>query len=369
MSAERPLTRTERRATLSASLAGAVCAIAAAYLLLVTVPGMRAEERAFRTAIPCRSDAVDRRCLRPEAATVDMTEEVVSGKSVRHWLSVTQDDGTRHRIEMAVGGSVWSNAKPGDRVTVIYWHGKSRFVDAHNLRAPTEQDPRGNYRLPYSIALGLVPVTALCLWIAYWYGRRSRTSPLLSPWQVAVPTGGALILALGAAATPWLVHGAWMPLLITAGLAVPVVIYIVMASLAARREWKTTDTYPVRPLTSMTEEIFGGQILGDVPYAVSGYTTLIAGPGARFASSPDPTGKFARREAAPTLTALRTRPPYRTDSEKLQIDPRAYVVECVDGDKKVLVITDEKHAPLVMGALLPKPGATPGTAPAAPTVP
>ncbi|MGW1074963.1 hypothetical protein [Streptomyces sp. NPDC002537] len=357
MSAERPLTRTERRATLIASLVGVVCAIAAAYLLLITVPGMRAEERAFRHAVPCRSDAVAKRCLRPEAATVDMTEKVVSGRSHHYWLSVTQDDGSQHRIEMSGSGGVWVNVKPGDRVTVFYWHHKSRFVDFHNKREPTEQDPRGKYRLPYSIALGLVPAAAGSLWAAYWFGRRSDRSPLRMPWQVGVPATGAMLVALIGSATPWFLHGVWKPLGVTAAASVPVLVYVLVASLAERR--KTTDTYPVEPIPLDGEEVFFGSIMGDVPYAVDGYGTLIAAPG-MLASSPDPTGKFARREAASTLTPVRVRPPYRTDTPDGTplLDPGVYVVECIDGDKTVLVLTSKEHAGFVLGALLPVPVAT-----------
>ncbi|MEU3754861.1 hypothetical protein AB0H17_19130 [Streptomyces olivoreticuli] len=233
MSAVSPPSRTERRSTLVTAVVGAVCAIAAAYLLLVTVPGARAEQRAFKTAHSCRYDAVSKKCLRPEAATVNGTETVTSGKSVQHWLSVTEDDGTSHRILMAGRPSVVGKVKPGDRVTVTHWRHKSRFVDFHNRRQPTDDDPRGGYRLPYAIALGLMPVAAGFLWAAYGFGRRSTDSPRRSARQIVLPSAAALLVGVLGAATPWFLHSVWTPLLITgAGTAA----LLTWAVLAARRD-------------------------------------------------------------------------------------------------------------------------------------
>ncbi|WP_162890305.1 hypothetical protein [Streptomyces olivoreticuli] len=231
-------TRMERRSTLVTAVVGAVCAIAAAYLLLVTVPGARAEQRAFKTAHSCRADAVSKKCLRPVAATVNGTETVTSGASAQRWLSVTEDDGTRHRILMAGRPSVVGKVKPGDRVTVTHWHHKSRFVDFHNLRQRTDDDPRGGYRLPYAIALGLLPVAAGFLWAAYRFGRRSTDSPRRSPLQIAVPSAAALLVGVLGAATPWFVHSVWTPLLITgAGTAA----LLAWAVLTARRDRSRQD--------------------------------------------------------------------------------------------------------------------------------
>ncbi len=238
MSAVPPTAHAQRRSTLVTAVAGAVCAIAAAYLLLVTVPGARAEQRAFKAAHPCRSDAVSKKCLRPAAATVNGTETVTSGKSVQRWLSVTEDDGTRHRILMAGRPSVVGKVKPGDRVTVTHWHHKSRFVDFHNRRQPTDDDPRGGYRLPYAIALGLMPVAAGFLWAAYRFGRRSADSPRRSLRQIALPSAAALLLGVLGAATPWFLHSVWTPLLITgAGTAA----LLTWAVLAARRDRPRKD--------------------------------------------------------------------------------------------------------------------------------
>ncbi|MEV6671337.1 hypothetical protein [Streptomyces sp. NPDC051162] len=242
MSAERPpapaRARTGRRSTLVAAVAGAVCAIASAYLLLVTVPGARAEERHFRAAAACRADAVSKKCLRPRTATVDGTETVTSGRSTQWWLSVTQDDGTDHRIRMAGRPRVFHKVQPGDRVTVTYWHQKSRYIDFHNLRETTHDNPRNGYRLPYALALALLPTAAGSLWAAYCFGRRSTDSPRPSPRQLAVPSAAALLAALLGAASPWYVHGVWKPLLITGVATVPLLVHAV---LTLRRDRKLPD--------------------------------------------------------------------------------------------------------------------------------
>ncbi|MFI1799359.1 hypothetical protein ACH427_18695 [Streptomyces sp. NPDC020379] len=242
MSAERPpapaRARTGRRSTLVAAVAGAVCAIASAYLLLVTVPGARAEARHFRAAASCRADAVSKKCLRPETATVDGTETVTSGSSTQWWLSVTQDDGTAHRIRMAGRPRVAHKVKPGDRVTVTYWHHKSRYVDFRNMREATHDDPRNGYRLPYALALALLPAAAGSLWAAYCFGRRSTDSPRPSPRQLAVPSAAALLAALLGAASPWYVHGVGKPLLITGVATVPLAAW---AALTLVRHRKRAD--------------------------------------------------------------------------------------------------------------------------------
>ncbi|MEU5418792.1 hypothetical protein ACH4UT_28415 [Streptomyces sp. NPDC020799] len=238
--------RTGRRSTLVAAVAGAVCAIASAYLLLVTVPGARAEERQFRAAASCRADAVAKKCLRPETATVAGTETVTSGRSAQWWLSVTQDDGTGHRIRMTGRPRVFHEVKPGDRVTVTYWHHKSRYVDFRNIRETTHDDPRNGYRLPYALALALLPAAAGFLWAAYWCGRRSTAPARPSPRQLAPPSAAALFACLTAAASPWYAHGVWEPLLITGLATVPLP---VCAALAVLRRRKRPDG-PTAPAPS-----------------------------------------------------------------------------------------------------------------------
>ncbi|GAA3051348.1 hypothetical protein GCM10020000_35690 [Streptomyces olivoverticillatus] len=100
-----------------------------------------------------------------------------------------------------------------------------------------------------------------------------------------------------------------------------------------------SDGIEVEPLVPAEEEIFGGVILGDVPYSVEGFNVIVAGPDG-LASTPDPTANIARRPVPPTLEVVRVRPSYRSDP--VQAVPGSHVAECRDGETTVLIVVDSK---------------------------
>ncbi|MGY3681446.1 hypothetical protein [Streptomyces sp. TE33382] len=357
MSPPRPMSRTAIRA---AAAFVTVSVLVAAWLLLVTVPGALAEERAFRTAATCAADdshddGHDDGCLRTVEARIDRADRVTGRKTPLYWLYVTDADGTSTRTRLTGSPQEHPVARPGARVEVTYWRGQIRYVDFESTRRYTNADPRGDYRLPCSIGLGLgfyVTVLPAGMLVAY---RRSLVSARVYSWQINLVVLGSFCLTLVAAAAPWLTDSAGAALLLT-GLAVPAALAVgTVAALFLRRRQKDDDTIAVTPSVPAREHVFPGTVLGDVPYAGGG-GYLVAGP-AHLSSTPDPAGAAFRRETPPTLTPVRVRPPYLTDPGRP--DHTCLVLECEDDGVPVLVVTRRKTMPWVLGALRTPPNADP----------
>ncbi len=333
---------------------GSAFTLVAAWLLLVTTPGSHAEERAFRAAVECPTphDAGSD-CLHTVPAVIDRTEKVTRSKSASYWLYITEADGTATRTRINGSPREHPGARAGESVEVTYWRGQIRYADLASERHRTNADPRGSYRIPLTLGLGLGLYGAAFLAGAAAMVRAMRRSVKAHSWQAGLTiTGGTVLAAFGALA-PWLTDGIAEALQLT-GLAAVVV--LALCALAVpflrRRNRGGVDTIVLRPSVLTEELCFPGLIMGEVPYA-SGAGYLIAGPGL-LATTPAPTGAFHRRTAARTLTPLRLRPPYLTDpAGRPDYDGRAVVLECEDNGVPVLVITRKKDAPAVLGALGP----------------
>ncbi|MGW0393524.1 hypothetical protein ACWDYJ_22055 [Streptomyces sp. NPDC003042] len=342
-----------------AAVMGPLCALVAAWLLLVAMPGALDEEHRFRAAVDCASGggAVpggrDDDCLRTTVARIDRTESVKGRKTASYWLYVTEADGTSTRTRLEGRPQDPPVAREAARVEVTYWQGQIRYVDFESARRYTNADPRGDYRLFCAFGLALGFYGTGWLWAWYW-SAPSRAPGRAYPPRVTVPFVGAVCLTFVGAAAPWPTDNAGAALRLAGVSAVMVLAACSVAVLfLGRRQSDGDDTVAMTPSVPVTEQCFLGVIVGEVRYeGTGGY--LVAGP-ARLASTPDPTGAAFRREVPHSLTPVRVRPPYLTDPDYPDYGGRTVVLECEDNGVPVLVVTHRKHMPWVLGALQPAP--------------
>ncbi|MEU4176882.1 hypothetical protein [Streptomyces sp. NPDC026589] len=346
-----------RRGSTPAYLAaGALFSLVAAWLLLLTTPDARDDERAFTAAPACTAPGgADSDCLRSVAAVLDRTEKEPGHKTPTYWLYLTEADGTSTRTRIESNLERLPAARPGASIDVTYWQDQIRYVDFGPDRHYTNADPRESFRLPLAIGLLLGMFGAMLLTAAAATSWSSRRSPRAFPWQVGLTVTGGTFLTLFGAMAAWNSDDIGDALQLT-GVACGVVLGLcaLIAPFLHRRH-RGDDTIALEPSALTEEARFPGLIMGEVPYAgQAGY--LVAGPGV-LATTPDPTGAFHRKAAPRTLTPLRVRPPYLTDpAGRPDYDGRAVVVECEDNGVPVLVVTRKKDAPAVLGALGPVPG-------------
>ncbi|MGW1195032.1 hypothetical protein ACWD4B_04100 [Streptomyces sp. NPDC002536] len=341
----------DRRSAIAVAVTGLVLAVAAGILLLVTVPGLHAEERDFKAASPCPATAPAPDCERPVGATVKGTETDANRKTPRYWLDLAERDGTPHHVRMNEKAyPVFAAVGKGDPVTLWYWRGHIRFIDFHGLRQSTHEDPTDDFRMPTAIGMALAALVLNSLWCAYWLARRSGSSRLRAPWQIAIPATASVCIAIVGGIAGYAGDGTGEALRYAAAGAAPVLaVAAAVAVVKVRQDRRQeTDTVEIGPVVPGKEEICQGLIIGDVPYSVDGFHILVAGPGL-LATTPDPTGHFARKAVPRTLVVERVRPPYRSDPGP---DLTNFLIaECRDGDTPVLIASPEMHMPWVLGAL------------------
>ncbi|MFE7481775.1 hypothetical protein [Streptomyces sp. NPDC057552] len=359
-----------RMAMLGTLAVAGVCMLIAVWLILVTTPGAQAEERAFKEATSCSSSRGDARgnardgqagnddCLRTVPAVIDSLDKI-EGRSPNFWLNITEADGTSTRTRLAGTPAHRTVAHPGAEIEVTYWRGQIRYVDFESVRRSTKADVRGDYRLPLTSGLGLgafgVMIASSAL-VTLWTGRRS---PRVYTWQTNLALTGGLCLTVAGAVAPWPTHdiGGALHLL---GLSTLVV--LAGCAVAAPILWwrnRGDDTIAMEPAVLTEKKVVTGAILGDVPYASNAYSvssvSLIAAPGS-LETALDPVSLFHHKKIPNTLTPLRLRPPYLTDPPgRPDYRGRAVVLECEDGGVPVLIVTEKKDMPVVLGALGPMP--------------
>ncbi len=331
---------------------GALCVLAAAWLLLVSTRGALDEERAFRAAVGCAADGDgdgDDDCLRTVAARIDRTERETGRKTPRYRLYVVEADGTTHRTHLKGSPQDHPVARAGAGVEVTYWRGRIRYVDIASVRRYTTADPRGDYKIFCAAGLALGVYGTVFLWCGFWSTKVSHASVRMNTWQIGVPVSGGLGLAAIGAVAPFPTDSPGAAFRLVA-LSVPVVVAVCsVAALILRRRQRGDDTIALTPSVPDRERCFPGLIVSEASHTgTGGY--LVAGPGV-LASTVDPTGASFRHEVSPGLTPIRVRPPYWTDPVRADYGGRSLVLECEDEGVRVLVVTHRKHMPRVLGAL------------------
>ncbi|PSM45173.1 hypothetical protein C6Y14_03605 [Streptomyces dioscori] len=341
-----------------------MCALAAAWLLLISTPAAIAEGHAFRTASRCASNdsasddsasggSASDDCLRTVGARIDRTEDVRGRKTPSYRLYVVEADGTEGRATLGGSPSERPAATSGADVQVTYWRGQIRYVDLAAGRKYSHADPRDDYKpvATAGLAIGLYGTGFLWCWL--WMALHSRVAKRAHPWDIGLPFLAAVCLALVGAFAPWATDDMGAALLLVGEATAVAVAVCAVTAVLLRRRRRGDDSIDVPPVVPTEEQHFPGRIVGGVPYAEHG-THLLAAPGLLATTMGHP-GVAHRRAVPRTLTPLRVRHPYWSDPSPTDLRGQAWVLECEDEGVPVLIVVHRQHMPWVLGALTPRP--------------
>lgn len=332
-----------------------VLLLVAAWMVLFPARAAYDEELAYRAAVDCASPASrhDDDCLRTVKVRFDRTdgEQVMKNKTT-YWLYVTEADGTVARARLRGKPESLPFSGPGALLKATYWRGEIRYVDIGSVRKYAEADVRGDYKPLLALGLGVGFFGAGFLGLGVVSTTRlARTAARPSPWKGGLVVLFTLGLAVLGALAPWPTDGIGAAFGFV-GLGVPVV--LVACAIAApvmRRRLSPDRTVAVATLVPTKERHFPGRVHGDVPYAGSG-ATLVVAPDGSLASTPDPAGVAYRREVPSSLTPLRVRPAtWTAPSGDFYGGPGLLILECEDDGVPVYVITRRAHMSLLLGVL------------------
>ncbi|WKU44753.1 hypothetical protein Q3V23_12070 [Streptomyces sp. VNUA116] len=355
MTPSRRRRRRRRHPVRSAAAASLVCVLAALFLLFVTVPGKRADSRAFATASACVGDEPALECRKTIEGTVKGTETVPRGKTTHYWLTITGRGGDTHRAEMNGPASVFGRVRPGDPVKATYWRGKIRFVDFRGTVQLTADQPKDAYRLPFACGMGLLALGGTFAWLTYWMVRQVGRHPARYAWQATVLPCAGVLTGIVAFVAPMVTDTMPTALVLTGAGTVPVVLGALWRIRVRRRQ---SEEFEIAPVVPEREECVEGGVAARTPYGgelIGAY--LVVGPGL-LAVTPDPEGRALRRVLPRTLVVERVRVPYWSDPSGVTAETRGWrkalrqvVLVCRDGDDEVLIGVQRKHVPWVLGAL------------------
>ncbi len=337
--------------------------------LFATVPGELAERNAYATAPPCPTGSRSDACTTTVPATVNGTEDEPSGKTVHHWLLVTErgTDTERRARRVRMDGSepVYDSVRAGDEVELTYWRGEIRTVRFRAAAQETWESPEGNWRFPLGAGLFLLPFALMVWWLVWWHRCRYTSTTYNRLWQltVAVVTG-TVVSCVGILGS---MVGRDVPnaLLITAAAVLPAAgLGALCAWCQQRRTNRAAATVSsIVPVPPTDKRCMRAAVLGDVPYSVDGFDHLVVGDG-RPATTPDPDGRVARRTLPETLVVQHVRALRPDDPQfwKQAFKYDAAVIECRDGEHTVLIAIARRGAPLALGALVKPSSSSPTTA-------
>ncbi|MFI0780088.1 hypothetical protein [Streptomyces sp. NPDC021212] len=348
------LSRARRtREWLPATVVGLLCVLLSAGLF-ATVPGALADARAYAAAPACAGGTRPDACTVTVPATVEGTEGEPRGKSVRHWLLVTErGSDTERRVRMAGSRPVYDAVRTGDEVTLTYWRGEIRTVRFGAAAQETHASPADDWRLPTAFGLLALPFGLAMLLTGWAYRHRRPSAARTVPWVSTVGlVAGALLSCVGSLGgmLGGSVRDAFM--ITAAGIPPAVGLAALYAWWSRRRAVRAADTSDIVALPATERRCVRASVHGDVPYSGHGCDHVVIGDG-RPAATPDPTGHFARRTLPETLTMRHVRglgPDDPTDWHK-SYEYDGLVIECQDGDRPVLVVTRRRDAPWILGAL------------------
>ncbi|UNO43983.1 hypothetical protein KGS77_17375 [Streptomyces sp. MST-110588] len=326
---------------------------------LATVPGTLADADAYTAAPACPAGTPrSGSCTTAVPATVKGTDHEFKNKE--YLLLTEAGSSTVRRVRMAGWGPVYGAARTGDKVTVTYWRGEITAVRLGVTSQETSASPTSHWRVPVAIGLGALPFGLGMLSFLFWRRPRSSAPAHAVPWAPGVGVAAGALLGVIGACAAMLCGGVQQAFLIT---GVGIVPALALAWLTLRRMRqrmvRAADTGDIVPVPPTEKRCLRASVSGDVPYSVSGYGHLVVGDG-RPAATPDPDGRFARKELPETLTVQGVRtftveeyagwqPLYKYDG---------VVIECRDGDRAVRIATRRRDAPTVLGALAAAPTVT-----------
>ncbi|MFI8849909.1 hypothetical protein ACIGW3_06845 [Streptomyces sp. NPDC053499] len=362
-SAAQPTKRGKSRKALPPVLIGLLLASVGAGLL-AAVPVALAKNREYVSAPSCPADRRSDSCRTTVPATVDGTRKESSGRSVHYWLLLTEKgSGHVQRVRMTGSAPVYSAVRAGDEIEVTRWRGEIRTVRFGAAAQETKASPADDWRLPLAFGLLTLPFGLGLLMIGWWLRYRHPTAAFADAWPVTVGMVTATVTSCVGMASAMVTDSVQTACLVTAaGIPPATGLGALCAWGLRRRERRAADTSDIVPLVPAERRCVDATVLGDVPYSVEGFAYLVIGDG-RPATTPDPTGRVARRELPETLTVQRLRAVrpddvdawYRSYKHDYSYKLDYVVIECLDGEQPVLIIVSRRDAPMTLGALTASP--------------
>jgi hypothetical protein len=343
--------RHERRRTVAARVGAGLTVLGIALFALVAPA--ESENRAYEAARTCPAGTRSDTCRVVAEATVRDKEADTGGKSTKDYL-VLRDraSGAEHRVRMRSGSAVFDAARLGDRVTVTYWKGQAREVRLGRLSSTVRLSPLHDGRLPAAFAVVTLPVGLGLLWLARSLRRRPDAPGDAMHWSSPVGLMAALFVAGAGFTVVFVAAGdvrsglefsAWSVVV-----AVPLSMLLCWWSVRRVRRAASRLT-PAKPKGRKVVEAI---VHGDVSYSRPGFSYFVTGDGPPV-STTDPTGRVATVPLPDTLRVHGVREVRFGDPEFSPPRRGEYVLvlECTDGDRRVLVMTGKRAAPYVLDAL------------------
>ncbi|WP_137993905.1 MerC domain-containing protein [Streptomyces vilmorinianum] len=169
------------------SLAGGVVLVLFSLVLVLGVrPGQVAEERAFRTAVPCDAAAAggaaatgDRRedCLRTEEATVQKVRIETAGKSTYREARLLGPGPVTGKVDFGETRPLLERLRPGDEVQAVVWRGEVVELTAWGVRQTTTAHPVGDALDVSTAAVMASAAGVVALGFGWWAIRRRPPAP------------------------------------------------------------------------------------------------------------------------------------------------------------------------------------------------
>ncbi|MFF1356227.1 hypothetical protein [Streptomyces sp. NPDC058297] len=213
--------------------------------------------------------------------------------------------------------SVYGRARAGEPVTLLWWRGSVRMIQAgkdvgdDRSVVRTSHYPGRLFTAPAALASALWGLGLGPLWAGMWLLLRGRRNPLTMAWQWLAPVL-ALATAGGIGALAALVEP--RPRAVVLSFAVAAVGLLVPALLWLRRWTRTRlprkcDVEPVEPVEVHAVD---GAVCGTGPWKLAIRGPLYVGPDV-IGTTPDPGAKVALKPLPGPLRVITVRPPYRSD--------------------------------------------------------
>ncbi|MGY3203535.1 hypothetical protein [Streptomyces sp. TE5632] len=165
--------------------------------LFAAVPGALAKQHEYASAPACPDGTRSDSCTTAVPATVTRTDDEPQGRSVRHWVLVTeQGSGMVRRIRMAGNKPVFDAVRAGDSVTLTYWRDAVRTVRFGTASQETHASPSEDWRLPTAFGLLALPFGLGLLLAGLWLRFPSARRPAPS-WPGMGIVAGAFLSCVG----------------------------------------------------------------------------------------------------------------------------------------------------------------------------
>ncbi|MGA4800519.1 hypothetical protein [Streptomyces lavendulocolor] len=214
--------------------------------LFAAVPGALASQREYASAPACPDGTRSGSCTMAVPATVRGPDDEAHGRSVWHWVLVTEQgsDAVR-RVRMAGAKPVFDAVRAGDVVTLTYWRDAIRTVRFGTASQETYASPSEDWRLPTAFGLLTLPFGVGLLLFGRWLRFRfpATLRPALSRPVMGI-LAGACLSCVGFTAA-MLSDGLGQALLFTVAGIPPVALLVALYARRMRR--RTTEPMLTAP--------------------------------------------------------------------------------------------------------------------------